>query len=327
MQNLLLKLLALLIACKIFIASAFFLISYRAEIGDQQPHTVIIPPHTSINQIAEILKKNHIIAADIPFKLWAYILSPLGSLKAGEYEFSPPYGLKDIIAKLQKGETIIRRFTVIEGLTSGEIGKQLQNLSSLQGECRLPDEGTLLPETYHFSYGDKRSDLIKRMQKAFQKEIQRLWQVRSPVLPYKSIEEAVTLASLVEKETALPEERPRVAAVFLNRLRVGMPLQCDATVLYGLYQEKGLPLNRHLSKAELKMPTPYNTYLHKGLPPSPICNPGLASLRAVFFPSATKELYFVANGKGGHEFSETYERHSKHHKTWRKIRKKAALPS
>ncbi|AIL12446.1 hypothetical protein IM40_01165 [Candidatus Paracaedimonas acanthamoebae] len=316
--------LTVLTFCKIFIASAFFLISYRAEVGDKQAHTVIIPLHTSINQIALILKKNHIIDADIPFKLWAYILSPLSSLKAGEYEFLPPYRLRDIIAKLQRGETIVRRFTVVEGLTSAEIGKQLQDLPFLQGEHVLPEEGTLLPETYHFSYGDQRSDLIKRMQRAFQKEIQKLWQARSLALPYKSIKEAVTLASLVEKETAIPEERPRVAAVFLNRLRLGMPLQCDAAVLYGLYQDKRLALNRHLSKAELKALTPYNTYLHKGLPPTPICNPGLASLRAVFAPSDTKELYFVANGQGGHVFSETYQVHSKHHKVWRKIRKKAA---
>lgn len=315
--------LAVLATCTIFIASTFFLISYRTEMGDKQAaYTVIIPHHTPVNQIAAILKKNRIIAADIPFKLWAYILKPFGSLKAGEYEFIPPHRVGDIIAKLQRGEIIVHRFTVVEGLTSAEIVKQLKELQSLQGECVLPEEGTLLPETYHFAYGDKRSDLIKRMQKAFQKEIQKLWQTRSPILPYKSIEEAVKLASLVEKETAIPEERSRVAAVFLNRLRIGMPLQCDAAVLYGLYRDKGLALNRHLTKAELKAPTSYNTYLHKGLPPTPICNPGLASLRAVFAPSETKELYFVANGKGGHEFSETYTAHSKHHKTWRQIRNK-----
>jgi UPF0755 protein len=315
--------LALLVVCKLFIASAFFLLSYVAKVGDDQAHTVIIPRHTSLNQIAEILKQHHVISVDIPFKLWAYILSPLCSLKAGEYEFLPPHRLSTIISRLQQGDSIVHRFTVIEGHTSSEIVKQLQNLPSLQGECALPEEGTLLPETYHFSYGEKRCDLIKRMQKAFQKEAQKLWEIRSVALPYKSVEEAVTLASLVEKETALPEERPRVAAVFLNRLRAGMPLQCDSTVLYGLYRGQGLLLNRHLSKAELKMPTPYNTYLNKGLPPHPICNPGLASLRAVFFPIETKELYFVANGEGGHEFSETYKTHSKHHKAWRKIRKES----
>lgn len=316
--------LALLTFCKLFIASAFFLISYKVEVGDQQAHTVVIPPHTSIHQIAQLLKQNHLIDADIPFKLWAYLLSAFDTIKAGEYEFFPPHRLRDMIVKLQQGETIIHRFTMVEGMTSAEVIKRLQELPSLQGECDLPEEGSLLPETYHFSYGDQRRILLNRMQKAFQKEIQKLWQERSLSLPYKTIDEAVTLASLVEKETALPEERSRIAAVFLNRLRLGMPLQCDATVLYGLYRDKGFPLNRHLSKSELKTPTPYNTYLQNGLPPTPICNPGLASLRAVFAPLETKELYFVANGKGGHEFSESYKVHQKHHQRWRQIRKKPA---
>lgn len=316
----------LLTFCTLFIASAFFLISYKIDSGDKQPHTVIIPPHTSINQIAEILHQNHLIAVDIPFKLWAYLLSPFDTIKAGEYEFSPPHRLNEMLLKLRQGKTVIHRLTIIEGLTSREVTKRLEEISFLHGESILPEEGSLLPETYHFSYGDERKILIERMQKAFQKEIQKLWQERSPSLPYKTIEEAVTLASLVEKETALPEERSRIAAVFLNRLHLGMPLQCDATVLYGLYHEKGLPLNRHLSRSDLRTPTLYNTYLHKGLPPTPICNPGRASLRAAFKPLATKELYFVANGQGGHIFSETYTAHSKHHKSWRKIRDKKTSP-
>ncbi|MBN9412471.1 MAG: endolytic transglycosylase MltG [Candidatus Paracaedimonas acanthamoebae] len=312
----------LLLCCKILVTAAFLLISYRIEIGDKQTHTLIIPQRTSMSQMAEILKKNHLIVSDIPFRVWACILRPFGFLKAGEYEFFPPHRLGNIIAKLQRGETVVHRFTVVEGLTSAEIEKQVLDLPFLQGESGLTEEGTLLPETYHFSYRDKRRDLIKRMQDAFQKEAQKLWQTRSSTLPYKNLQEAIILASLVEKETAISEERPRVAAVFLNRLRIGMPLQCDATILYGLYHDKGLALNRHLSKAELKASTPYNTYLHKGLPPTPICNPGRASLKAVFMPASTKELYFVANGRGGHEFSETYTAHAKHHKTWRKIRNK-----
>lgn len=324
MRKPLLGFVLLLFCCKILITAAFLLISYRIEVGDKQAHTIIIPQRTSMNQMAEILKKNHLIVSDIPFRIWAYILKPFGFLKAGEYEFFPPHRLGNIIAKLQKGETVVHRFTVIEGLTSAEIEKQVQELSFLQGESGLIEEGTLLPETYHFSYGDKRRDLIKRMQSAFYKETQELWQTRFSTLPYKDLQEAVILASLVEKETAIPEERPRVAAVFLNRLRIGMPLQCDATILYGLYHDKGLALNRHLSKTELKAPTPYNTYLHKGLPPTPICNPGRASLRAVFAPLETKELYFVANGQGGHVFSESYKVHQKYHQRWRQIRKKPA---
>ncbi|OJX12966.1 MAG: hypothetical protein BGO77_00665 [Caedibacter sp. 37-49] len=314
--------LTLLIGCKIFIASAFFLISYGTKVGDDKSHIVIIPPHTSIQKMAQILKHDEVISTEITFKLWTYLLSRFSPLKAGEYEFHPPHRLKDIIAKMQQGETVVRRFTVVEGTTSADIIKRLEALPFLHGDCAIPEEGTLLPETYHFSYGEKRCDLIKRMQKSFQKEAKKLWQARSLTLPYQTLQEAVILASLVEKETAIPEERPRIAAVFLNRLRVGMPLQCDATVLYGLYREQGLALNRHLSKAELKKPTPYNTYLNKGLPPSPICNPGIASLKAVLAPLDTKDLYFVANGEGGHEFSETYGKHFEHHKAWRKLRKK-----
>ncbi len=315
--------LILLIGCKIFIASAFFLISYGTKVGDDKSHIVIIPPHTSIQKMAQILKQDDVISTEITFKLWTYLLSRFSPLKAGEYEFHPPHRLKDIIAKMQQGETVVRRFTVVEGTTSADIIKRLEALPFLQGDCAIPEEGTLLPETYHFSYGEKRCDLIKRMQKSFQKEAKKLWQAHSLTLPYKTLQEAVILASLVEKETAIPEERPRIAAVFLNRLRIGMPLQCDATILYGLYREQGLALNRQLSKAELKKPTPYNTYLNKGLPPSPICNPGIASLKAVFAPLDTKDLYFVANGEGGHEFSETYLQHFEHHKVLRKIRKEA----
>ncbi len=320
MRNLLLKFITLLVFCKIFIAGAFFFISYGTKVGDDKVHTVIIPPHTSIQKMAQILKQDDVISTEIAFKLWTYLLSRFSSLKAGEYEFHPPHRLKDIIAKLQQGETVVRRFTVVEGVTSADIIKRLEALPFLQGDCATPEEGTLLPETYYFSYGEKRCNLINRMQKSFQKEAQKLWQTRSPLLPYKTLQEALILASLVEKETAVPEERPRIAAVFLNRLRLGMPLQCDATVLYGLYRGQGLALNRHLSKAELKTPTPYNTYLNKGLPPSPICNPGIASLKAVFSPLQTKELYFVANGEGGHAFSETYLKHFEHHKALRKIR-------
>lgn len=324
MNRIFLTFVILLVFCKVFIACAFFLISYTIKVGDDHPHTILISPRTPISQIALILKQNKVITTDISFKLWAYLLNRLAPLKAGEYEFLPPHTLQKIIAKLQRGEMVKHRFTVVEGLTSADIVGKLQALPFLQGESTVPLEGTLLPETYHYSYGEKRADLVIQMQKSFQRSVQSLWQNRSLTLPYKSFDEAVILASLVEKETAVPEERPRVAAVFLNRLRVGMPLQCDATVLYGLYKSQGLPLNRRLSKTELKTPTPYNTYLHKGLPPTPICNPGIASLRAVFKPLETKELYFVADGAGGHHFSETYLKHAEHHKAWRLIRKKKA---
>jgi UPF0755 protein len=205
-------------------------------------------------------------------------------------------------------------------LSSAEIIALLESAEGLTGEIGdIPPEGTLLPETYHFSYGDARADIVARMKAGVSEAIEALWPKRRADLPLKSPEEAIVLASIVEKETGVAEERPMVAGVFVNRLERGMPLQSDPTVIYALTMGKA-PLGRKLAKPDLEADSPFNTYRYKGLPPAPIANPGRAALEAVANPSRTDELYFVADGTGGHVFSSTLEEHNQNVARWRRIR-------
>ena len=206
-------------------------------------------------------------------------------------------------------------------MTAAKIVKLLTALDGLSGDiAQPPGEGELLPETYHFSYGDTRNDVVDRMAGAMTRTLRELWPARAPGLPLKNELEAVVLASMIEKETGLADERARVAAVFVNRLARGMRLQSDPTVVYALTEGKG-DLGRTLTRADLKTPSPYNTYVNKGLPPAPICNPGRESLVAALHPAKTKELYFVADGSGGHLFASNLAQHNRNVARWRKIRK------
>ena len=213
------------------------------------------------------------------------------------------------------------KFTAAEGLTTAQIVEHLSSLTALEGQIqKLPEEGTLLPETYYFSQGDLRQKIIKRMETAQKIFMDRLWRTRPLDSPFQTKTEALILASIVEKETGLPQERPLIAAVFINRLKKGMALQSDPTISYILHKEQGRTLNEGLTKNDLKYSSPFNTYQNRGLPPHPICNPGQASLEAVFKPAPSKALYFVADGTGGHVFSTTLKEHQKNHAKWRKIR-------
>ena len=210
-----------------------------------------------------------------------------------------------------EGKVVQHAFTIAEGLTSDQIVQRLIENETLTGNIRdVPREGTLLPETYRFTRGTTREQMIQRMQQAQQRAVQEIWERRSADLPIKTPEQLVTLASIVEKETGKPEERTRVAAVFVNRLRQRMKLQSDPTIIYGLVGGKG-SLGRPIQRSEIEQPTPYNTYVIDGLPPGPIANPGRASLEAAANPARTKELYFVADGTGGHAFADNYEQHQK----------------
>ncbi|MDE2375395.1 MAG: endolytic transglycosylase MltG, partial [Hyphomicrobiales bacterium] len=232
-------------------------------------------------------------------------------LKAGEYQFKAHASVRDVVATIVDGRVVAHQITIPEGLTSEQIVARLLDDDVLTGNIKeIPREGTLLPDTYNFTRGTTREQMIQRMQQAQQRTLKEIWDRHSPDLPIKTPEQLVTLASLVEKETAKPEERSRVAAVFVNRLKQKMRLQSDPTIIYGLVGGKGM-LGRPIMKSEIDQPTPYNTYQIDGLPPGPIANPGRASLEAAANPARTRELYFVADGTGGHAFAETYEQHQK----------------
>ena len=283
--------------------------------------SIIIERGNGIDSISRILEKAGVLDTPFVFQIAARLYNVDKDLKAGEYAFSQSLSPKEVLKLLQSGKTVIRKITLAEGLTTTEILAILEKTEGLQGIVPpILEEGTLLPETYHYSFGDSRQDIIHRMEADLRKLVNTLWNKRKPNLPFLSADEAVVVASIVEKETALPSERPRIAAVFINRIRKGMRLQSDPTVVYGLTKAIG-PLGRRLTKSDLKFSTPYNTYLIRGLPPGPIANPGSASIQAVLQPLQTEELYFVANGKGGHSFAKSLKEHNRNVALWRKIKK------
>jgi UPF0755 protein len=284
--------------------------------------TVVIESGASVNGIARQLEEAGVIRDAFVFS-WRVRFLPEGqSLKAGEYKFPAAISAEDAMRKMLDGDVVQYSVTIPEGLTSAQILALIAKAPDLEGDVptALPQEGSLLPETYQFNRGDTRAEIVARMTQAMDDAMAELWPKRAKDLPLATPQEAIILASIVEKETGLAAERPRVAAVFVNRLRQGIPLQSDPTIIYFLTGGKG-PLDRGLTYADLDKPDPYNTYLNPGLTPGPIANPGRASLEAVLNPPSTKELYFVADGTGGHAFAETLEQHNKNVANWRKIQK------
>jgi len=279
----------------------------------------VVPKGAGVEAIARVLHDAGIIGNPLVFRLGVSLSGVDKALKAGEFAFPAAISARGAAGVLIQGKTIVRRLTVAEGLSSYQVMTQLARTEGLEGTMAPPDEGALLPETYHFSYGDSRQGMVDRMTAAMDAALAELWPVRADGLPFRDPFEALILASIVEKETALPEERPRIAGVFVNRLKRGMRLQSDPTVAYSLSDGAGI-LDRALTRADLKTPGPYNTYQIDGLPPGPICNPGLAALVAVLKPRQTDELYFVADGSGGHVFARTLAEHNRNVAKWRKIR-------
>lgn len=290
--------------------------------GPLQTETaLVIPRGTGVEGIARRLEQAGILRYPELFMAAVKLKGVSGALKAGEYAFKPGISPREVMALLQSGETVVRRLTIAEGLTVRQIAVQLAAVEGLDGDpAPLPPEGAVLPETYHFSYGDERADILRRMQHAMRETLDRLWEGRAPNLPFDTREEALVLASIVERETAIPSERPRVAAVFVNRLRKGMRLQSDPTVIYGLSDGLGT-LERPLLRVDLQKDHPYNTYTRDGLPPAPICNPGRESLRAVLNPISSDEYYFVADGSGGHAFARTLDEHNANVRRWRQFQR------
>jgi UPF0755 protein len=279
--------------------------------------TVVLRRGAGLSEIGASLERAGVTRSAGLFMAAAQLTGAARSLKAGEYAFPSRASLADVLGKIRRGEIVRHLVTAPEGITSAQVIRILNQNPILTGSVPTPPEGAILPETYEVTRGEERSAVLRRMMDAQDKLLAQLWAKRQPGLPFETAQQAVTLASIVEKETAVPAERPRIAAVYVNRLRQGMRLEADPTVVYGI--TGGEPLGRGLRVSELAAPTPYNTYRNAGLPPTPIGNPGRASLAAVLDPAKTDDLFFVADGGGGHVFSATYEEHLKNVARWRQI--------
>ena len=303
----------LLVVISIAVGAGLFIGKQRFEAPGPLPEdkVVNIPRGLGIRDIADLLQREGVINQPYVFMGGVIVLKARGELKYGEYQFSKQSSVADVVETITEAKVVQHAFTVPEGLTSEQIVARLLENEVLTGQIKeIPREGTLLPETYRFTRGMTREQIIQRMQQAHRRVLQEVWERRVQDLPVKTPEQLVTLASIVEKETGKPDERTRVAAVFVNRLKTKMRLQSDPTIIYGLSGGKG-SLGRPILRSEIDQATPYNTYVVDGLPPGPIANPGRASLEAAANPARTKELYFVADGTGGHVFSDNYAEHQK----------------
>jgi UPF0755 protein len=306
---------------------ALFIGKYNFErsSGLDQARVITVERGTDLAAIAERLQKSGFISSKWLFIAGVKVSREQGNLKYGEYLIPARASMSDIMELMVSGRGILYSVTVPEGLTSTQIVGLLDSNEILVGEIgEIPADGSLLPETYQYTRGGTRQSVVDRMRSDRDRVIAEIWDRRADNLPISTVEELVVLASIVEKETGLADERSRVAAVFINRLRKKMPLQSDPTVIYALFGSEGKPSGFVLSRADLDTQSPFNTYTTGGLPPSPIANPGRASLEAVANPSRTSDLFFVADGTGGHAFAETYDEHLRNVARWREVQKGAA---
>ena len=304
------------------IAAAAFYGAVGISFGVPGPHTsiitLVVPKGAGLNRVSQILADRGAIRRPRIFTVGARIRGTAERLQAGEFRIPARASMEEVLARLVSGDVVQHRLTVPEGLSVREVLALLAENPVLEGQiAEIPKEGSLRPETYHFVHGETRTRIVQRMQLAQDLLLEELWLARDSATPVKSIEEALILASIVEKETALEGERARIAAVFLNRFKKGMRLQSDPTVIYGL--TGGRNMDRPIRQSDLDGETPYNTYRIRGLPPTPITNPGRASLEAVLHPLQSEDIYFVADGTGGHVFAVTLEEHNRNVQRWRQI--------
>lgn len=295
----------------------------------KQNTSFVVRDGASLGSIANDLESAGLVTDSRIFRHASNVLLDGDSLKAGEYEIKAGSSMRDIMVLLQSGKSILYSFTAPEGLTVFQIFERLRNDEDLTGDLpeELPPEGSLLPNTYKYSRGTTRQEIVDQMIAAQTRAVDRLWARRVDNLPIETKEEMVILASIVEKETGQADERPLVAGVFINRLNKGMRLQSDPTIIYGIFGGEGKPSGRPIYQSDLDKKTEYNTYQIDRLPPTPIANPGLQAMEAVINPSRTEDLFFVADGTGGHAFAKTLAEHNANVAAWRKIeaeRRKAA---
>lgn len=276
---------------------------------------VAVPRGASIRTVARELHRAGLVGSPQLFELLARSIGGGRAVHFGVYEFARGEGWGRLLAKLQAGDTLVLDVVIPEGMPSIMVAERLNAAPRLVGKVDVPAEGSVFPATYGTSVGEDRGRLLAEMQRKMAHELDRLWAARAPGLVVKSKAEAIVLASIVEKETAVASERRRIAGLYANRLRLGMPLQADPTVIYPV--TRGKPLARRILRSELESDSPYNTYRHAGLPPGPITNPGRASIEAVLHPEANDFLYMVADGRGGHVFARDYASHQANVARWR----------
>ena len=292
----------------------------HARTGDLT--TVVLRQGSGLGEISSSLESSGVIRSGPIFAAIAQATGAARQLRAGEYQFTSGASMASVLNQVRRGRVVRHFVTVPEGVTSDMVIDILMAQRELTGAAPSPPEGTVLPETYEVQRGEDRAAVLQRMMDARDRLLAQLWQQRQPGLPFATPDEAVILASIVEKETALAEERPRIASVFVNRLRQGIALASDPTIIYGI--TRGRPLGRGIRRSELNAPGPYNSYQNTGLPPTPIANPGRAALAAVLDPPHTNDLFFVANGGGGHAFAADLATHERNVALWRQVEQRQA---
>lgn len=303
---------ALLLACLGAVT-----IKRQLEAPGELPETIdLVVPHGTTVQVGQALAAAGIVRDPLSLRVAAVLTHAAGPLHAGEFVFPAHASLDSVLTILRSGKPIEHKLTIPEGLTAAQIAQLIAGADALSGDVAIPDEGGVLPETYIYERGTPRATLLARATEAMRHTVSEIWAQRAPDLPLTTPDQLVTLASIVERETARPDERPRVAAVFLNRMRRGMRLQADPTVAYAVSGGSGT-LDHDLTRADLQWDNPYNTYRVAGLPPGPIASPGVPSMQAVARPASTDDLYFVADGTGGHAFARTEEEHNRNVARWR----------
>ena len=322
MRRLALATLALLVVAAIVGGGALWRLDGwgRSEGPSEERIVVDIPSGAGLREIAGRLERAGVIRSQLAWQARVLLRGESRELRAGEFAFEPHIAPDQVIEQLTTGNVVLHPVTIAEGLTVQEVMTQLAEDARLSGPLpKAPPEGHLMPDTYLVPRDEPRAKLVERMEKAMRRALEEVWAERVPGLPLENADQALTLASLIERETALPEEYPVVAAVFINRLREGMPLQTDPTVIYALADGKGT-IGRPLTRADLAVEHPYNTYLNHGLPPGPIANPGIGAMRAAVAPADVDFLYFVADGTGGHRFARTLAEHNRNVAAWRQGR-------